>query len=154
MDYALYNDAIQSLAKDHSYAGTIDYPDCEATLDNPLCGDRVTVQIRLDGSRIADIRCQVRGCLLCKASSSLLASCVRGRTLAGLIELRDCLARALAAPTEQDAEFLPLHEVFRPVRKHRSRHSCVLLPYDGAVQALSGMGLQTEDPVITKHIQG
>ncbi|HEY3777930.1 MAG TPA: SUF system NifU family Fe-S cluster assembly protein [Rhizomicrobium sp.] len=49
---------------------------------NPLCGDRVTVYLKLDGDgRIADISFEGRGCAISQASASLMTNLVRGRTV-------------------------------------------------------------------------
>ena len=49
---------------------------------NPLCGDRVTVFLKLDGERIADIAFVGQGCAISKASASLMSEVVKGRTAA------------------------------------------------------------------------
>lgn len=144
MDDAVYNDSIKSLSNELKYAGQIDCPDCEATLNNPLCGDQVTIQMCTEDQHIVDFRHQVRGCMLCKASASLLASCARGMTLSDIVELRKSLTEAIR-PTSEEVVFQKSLEIFRPLRKHRSRHSCVLLPYDAAIQALSSPVLQAEN---------
>jgi nitrogen fixation NifU-like protein len=48
---------------------------------NPLCGDRLTVFVRLDGDRIADVSFQGSGCAISVASASLLTESVKGRTV-------------------------------------------------------------------------
>jgi nitrogen fixation NifU-like protein len=138
MDDVVYNDLIRSLSNELMYAGQIACPDCEATLNNPLCGDQVTIQMCIEDQHIADFRHQVRGCMLCKASTSLLASCAHGMTLRDIVELRKSLSEAIK-PTSEEVVFQACHEIFKPVRKHRSRHSCLLLPYDTAIQALSSL---------------
>jgi nitrogen fixation NifU-like protein len=57
-------------------------PDATATAvgHNPLCGDRVTVYVRLEEGRIADIGFQGSGCAISKASASLMTDAVKGRT--------------------------------------------------------------------------
>ncbi|HKZ98380.1 MAG TPA: SUF system NifU family Fe-S cluster assembly protein [Thermoplasmata archaeon] len=57
-------------------------PDATATAvgHNPLCGDRVTLYVRLQGGRIADIGFQGSGCAISKASASLMTDAVKGRT--------------------------------------------------------------------------
>jgi len=47
---------------------------------NPLCGDKVTVYLRLDDGRIADIAFQGSGCAISKASASLMTDAVKGKT--------------------------------------------------------------------------
>jgi nitrogen fixation NifU-like protein len=48
---------------------------------NPLCGDRLTLFVKLDGDRIADVSFQGSGCAISVASASLLTESVRGRTV-------------------------------------------------------------------------
>jgi nitrogen fixation NifU-like protein len=50
---------------------------------NPLCGDRVTVYLHLDGAdRIGDISFEGKGCAISQASASLMSDLVKGRTIA------------------------------------------------------------------------
>ncbi len=50
--------------------------------NNPLCGDRVTVYLRLDGDRIVDASFQGSGCAISKASASMMTDAVKGKTKA------------------------------------------------------------------------
>lgn len=58
-------------------------PDADRQADgfNPLCGDRLTLYVKLDGERIADVAFQGSGCAISVASASLLTESVRGRTV-------------------------------------------------------------------------
>lgn len=49
---------------------------------NPLCGDQVTVWVKVDGDRVADVSFQGQGCAISKASASLMTQAVKGKTLA------------------------------------------------------------------------
>ena len=51
-----------------------------ATGNNPLCGDRVEVYVRLDGGRIADASFVGQGCAISRASASMMTEALRGRT--------------------------------------------------------------------------
>jgi nitrogen fixation NifU-like protein len=55
---------------------------CIAHGDNPLCGDKVTVFLKLEDGRVADIGFQGRGCAISMASASLMTEMVKGKTLA------------------------------------------------------------------------
>src|SRR5882724_6803424 len=80
MSDQLYQEHIVALAKAKTGAGKLANPTKSARRDNPLCGDRVTIDVKLDGQgRIAEIAQQVRGCLLCQASASALASAAMPR---------------------------------------------------------------------------
>ena len=49
---------------------------------NPLCGDQVTVFLKVEGDVIADISFQGEGCAIAKASASMMTAAVKGKTLA------------------------------------------------------------------------
>lgn len=58
-------------------------PDADAHAEgfNPLCGDRLTLYVKLDGSTIRDVAFQGSGCAISVASASLLTECVKGKTV-------------------------------------------------------------------------
>jgi len=134
--FEMYNKKILALSKDQTLAGTFDKPDYESTLTNPLCGDRVRIQLHCDGNHITAVRYQARGCLLCKAACALFASNAQGMDRNDLLRLRLSLEASLKAPPGLDIPFPAGHEIFTVLRTHRNRHSCVLLPYVAAFEAL------------------
>jgi nitrogen fixation protein NifU and related proteins len=77
----------QSVILDHSRSprnfGALEGADAEATGNNPLCGDVVTVWVRMDGDRIAQVQFATpagTGCAISKASASLMTQAVAGKT--------------------------------------------------------------------------
>lgn len=139
MSEAIYQQAILDHARAAVGAGRLDEPDGKATVDNPLCGDRVTVEVRLDGDTIAAVAHQVRGCLLCEASASVLARHATGRPPEALRQA----AREFEAMIRSGAAVpagWPELEVFTPVRQARSRHECVLLPFQAVERAIADAG--------------
>jgi len=62
---------------------------------NPLCGDRLTLRLRMDGGRIADIRFDGQGCAISTASASLMTEAVKGLTRSQALELFDRVHRLL-----------------------------------------------------------
>ena len=135
MNDQLYQDRIVALAKAKTGAGKLSAPTKSARKDNPLCGDRVVIDVRLDGDgRIAEIAQQVRGCLLCQASASALASVAVGRDRAGIEAVRHDAEKAIGrADGQPDEPFA----AFAPVKAHKARHECVLLPIEALQDALS-----------------
>ena len=130
----LYQDRIVALAKAKTGAGKLASPTKSARRDNPLCGDRVVVDVKLDNGKIAEIAHQVRGCLLCQASASALASVAVGRNAAGIEKVRLDAERAIG---REEGEAAEPFAAFAPVRSHKSRHECVLLPFEALQSALS-----------------
>jgi len=135
MPDTLYHQAILEHAKAAIGAGKLDGATAEATVDNPLCGDRVTVSLSLDGDIVTAVGHDVRGCVLCHASASLLAQHGVGQSEDAIRKAADDLALMIrdGGPVP---EGWPDLETFEPVRAARSRHECVLLPFEAATRAL------------------
>ena len=107
----------------------IERPDLEASGLNPSCGDEVTLQLKLDGDRIADVAVLGRGCAVSTASGSMLAEVVRGRTLDEAREIAERFKEMMhgdEVPEEVDLGDL---EALTGVRKFPVRIKCALLPW-------------------------
>lgn len=138
-DDDLYQSAIVAVARTSEQYPRLEAPEHTCTIDNPLCGDRVTVDVRLgDDGTIAEVGQRVRGCLLCEASGVLIAKHAVGVAPGTLTPLRTELQSILRSPDEQEArdrlEALgapwDVLAIFLPVRDYKSRHECVLLPFE------------------------
>ncbi len=134
----LYNDAIIATARANHRAGRLATPDSSATCDNPLCGDRVTIDLALADGAIADLAQKTRGCLLTQAAASVLASRAQGLTGGAVQQARQAIARVLAGEPPDAA--WPELAMFAPVGAVRSRHECVLLPFDALAEAYRHKG--------------
>jgi nitrogen fixation NifU-like protein len=56
---------------------------------NPMCGDQLTVWLRIEGDRVADVSFQGSGCAISKASASLMTAAVKGKTREEAMSLFD-----------------------------------------------------------------
>jgi nitrogen fixation protein NifU and related proteins len=79
----------------------------------------------------------VRGCLLCQASAALLRRAAPGASFAEVAQARAAAAAVLTGAAPPDGAWADL-AAFTPVRAVRSRHTCVLLPFDALQAALVG----------------
>lgn len=144
MDDPLYRRELLRLAADATGAGRLPAPDASGAAHNPACGDRVTVELRLEGGRIAALAHQTQACVLTQASAALLAGAAAGQDRAGLTRLALGLKAMLAGGTPP----APAYGVFDGVADHPGRHACVLLPVEAALNALensdpAGAGTQS-----------
>lgn len=130
----LYQQALLDLAKAAHGAGTLASPDGAALRDSPLCGDRVRMQVALESGRIKAIAHEVKGCLLCRAAASLLGLHGPGLNAEEADALREQVAATLAGGDPPSG--WPELALFAPVRPHRNRHGCVLLPFETLCAAL------------------
>src|SRR5262245_54762522 len=76
----LYQEVIVDYSQRPRNFGQIPNASAKAEGNNPLCGDRVTIQLKLENDRIADIAFQGSGCAISTASASLLTECIKGKT--------------------------------------------------------------------------
>ncbi len=135
MTMDLYNRRIVEAAKRARERGRLADADVSVTRDNPLCGDRITLDLRFEGERIAALGLRVRGCLLTEAAATLLAERGVGATPRELWRAQEDLRRLLAG--EAGEPVWPELAMFRPVAAVKSRHECVLLPFEAAAEALA-----------------
>ncbi len=131
----IYHEAIKALATAATGHGTLASADGHALIDNPLCGDRVEMQVSLSDGRIAALAHQVKGCLLCRAAASIIGRCAPGaspdeieRVTLGVAEMLERQAPPPDGWQQLDA--------FAPVHGHRSRYTCVRLPFQALCAAL------------------
>jgi nitrogen fixation NifU-like protein len=115
---------------------------------NPLCGDRFTVYVTLDGDTIRDISFQGSGCAISKSSASMMTQSVKGKTLAEAEKIFErfhemVTGHAPAAGTESELGKLT---VFSGVSEFPVRVKCATLAWHTLNAALEGK----QDPVSTE----
>jgi nitrogen fixation protein NifU and related proteins len=83
----LYQDIILDHGRKPRNFHALAHPSHFAHGHNPLCGDRVTVYLAIDGDRTQDVSFEGRGCAISTASASLMTEVLKGKTLAEADEL-------------------------------------------------------------------
>ncbi|HEU4381904.1 MAG TPA: iron-sulfur cluster assembly scaffold protein [Anaeromyxobacteraceae bacterium] len=139
-DPDVYQGALLDLARQATGAGRLEAPDGSATLDNPLCGDRATFEVRVRAGRIEALAHRVRGCVLCQATASLLGREALGAGAAEVSGSRRAAAELLGEGRPPGPDAFPGLSSFAPVQAVPSRHRCVLLPFDALSAALAAAG--------------
>lgn len=129
---ALYDDLIMDHIRNARNFRVIEDADHSASGTNPLCGDELTVFVRLDGGdRIADVSYQCTCCGITMASASLMTGHVRGRSVEEVTAMARAF-RADASGTGNDA--IPPDAVVRTVleiaRQYPVRQRCAALPWE------------------------
>jgi nitrogen fixation protein NifU and related proteins len=77
----LYRENILEHYQNPSNYGTIDEPDITYEDTNPLCGDRIRIDVKVQDGKIAEIKFSGRGCAISQASASILTEMVDGEDL-------------------------------------------------------------------------
>jgi nitrogen fixation NifU-like protein len=96
---------------------------------NPLCGDRVTLYVKLEGDVISDMAFEGSGCAISKASASLMTDALKGRTLQDARALFVRFHRMVTTPTDQPVEDLGKLSALAGVREFPVRVKCASLAW-------------------------
>ena len=135
---ALYQDVI--LEHNRSPRNYRAMPDAnrEAQGHNPLCGDQVTVRLRVEDGRIQDAAFQGMGCAISRASASIMTAAIKGRTPEDAAELFQQFHRLVTGrPEAGNPETLGKLAVFSGVSAYPTRVKCASLPWHALKMALS-----------------
>jgi nitrogen fixation NifU-like protein len=137
VSHALYHEALVARARSDTGKGRLASPDASARLDNPLCGDRVTLDLTVKDGHIHAIGHEVRGCLLCEAAAATIAADLTGATPQDARAMITAVTALMREGTPLPADFADL-AIFTPVHHAKSRRDCVLLPFGALEKALAG----------------
>lgn len=113
----------------------------EAAGHNPLCGDQLSVTMKLDGDVIRDIGFQGQGCAISKASASLMTGAVKDKTRAEAEALFELVHKLVTeGPEGVDPEALGKLAVLSGVNEFPARVKCASLAWHTLRAALEGRG--------------
>ncbi len=146
------NDLYQEVILDHNRRPRNYGPLPDATHaakgHNPLCGDKLTLALKIEGDRITGVAFEGSGCAISKSSASLMTDAVKGRTIDEATELFDRFHQMVTTPIDQpvDEDKVGKLAVFAGVREFPARVKCASLPWHTLKAAL----IKTAEPVKTE----
>jgi len=143
----LYRDVIVDHNRKPRNFGKLDPADAHAEGHNPLCGDRLTLYVNLDGDRIREVTFEGSGCAISVASASMLTEAIRNKSRA---EVRALFDEIHALLTQQGADADPAHlgklAALSGVREFPARVKCASLCWHTLNAALE----RAAEPVTTE----
>lgn len=135
-------DLYQQLIVDHSRRPRnfrkLDPADRRLEGFNPLCGDRVTVYVNLEGDRIREASFEGSGCAISTASASLMTESLKGKTLAEVHRLFEAFHKLVTGGPAAPYGELGKLAAFAGVAAYPSRVKCATLPWHTLRAALAG----------------
>lgn len=135
----LYAKELLRWAADVSHAGHLPEPKRAATVNNAMCGDKVTIEFAVDPTHeITACRHDAKACVLTQASAAILAAKADGADAQAIAKVKAQVTAMLKEGAAPPTGKWSAYEIFAPVREHKSRHTCVLLPLEAAEKALNG----------------
>lgn len=145
---SMYQEIILDHYKNPHNRGLREPYDAEVRHVNPVCGDEVTLRVRLDGERVADVSYESQGCSISQASASVLTDLVVGKTVADAMAVHDEFVRLMQSrgAGEPDEDVLEDAVAFAGVSKYPARVKCALLGWmawkDATAKAVPSGGSQ------------
>jgi nitrogen fixation NifU-like protein len=138
-------DLYQEIILDHGRRprnfGSLPTANRRAEGDNPLCGDRVTVYLEVEGNRVRDIAFEGSGCAISTASASLMTDALKGRTVEEARGLFHGFHELVTHGGGEGSPDLDKLAVFTGVREYPMRVKCATLAWHALMAALDGQDL-------------
>ncbi|WP_284747200.1 Fe-S cluster assembly sulfur transfer protein SufU [Amycolatopsis sp. RTGN1] len=141
---SMYQEIILDHYKNPHGRGLRDPFDAESFQVNPTCGDEVTLRVKVDNGKVADVSYDGQGCSISQASTSVLTDLVVGHTLEEAFTTMDAFVELMQGKgkIEPDEDVLEDGIAFAGVAKYPARVKCALLGWmafkDAVARTTSG----------------
>ena len=146
----LYRDVILDHNRRPRNFGVLEPADASVEGFNPMCGDRLTVRLKMDQDKISDIRFEGQGCAISTASASLMTEAVKGRTRIEALRLFDRIHELLTDDAAPAADGLGKLAALSGVRAYPARVKCASLCWHTLASALRSSDPQVLPTVSTE----
>ena len=139
----MYQEIILDHYRKPHRAGLREPFDAESFQINPTCGDEITLRVRLDGEKVAEVSHETLGCSISQASASVLTDLVVGRSVADSLKVLAAFQEMAQGrgQVEPDEEVLEDGIAFAGVAKFPARIKCALLSWMAFKDAAARAGV-------------
>jgi nitrogen fixation NifU-like protein len=140
----LYREVILDHYRSPRNRGHLDSPDATAQGVNPLCGDEITIELRIDSDTVTDVAIDGQGCSISQASASMMTDAIKGKTRQEIEALTKTFRDMMSLDGEADVGLDPDRpgavlgdlEALQGVRKYPVRIKCASLGWNVLLEAL------------------
>ena len=146
----LYRDVILDHNRRPRNFGSLESADASVEGFNPLCGDRLTLRLKLSDDTISDIRFEGQGCAISTASASLMTEAVKGKRREEALELFERVHQLLTDDAAPEPSELGKLAALSGVREYPARVKCASLCWHTLASALKAADLKSLPPVSTE----
>lgn len=134
---SLYQELILDHYRRPRNKGALEHPTHSVALTNPLCGDEIDLQLRVEGDVIKDVRFIGRGCSISQASASMMTQVLKEKPVAEALALAERMS-AMIHGDEAAAKDKAMGDLraLAGVSKFPVRVKCALLPWNALAEAV------------------
>lgn len=139
----LYQEVILDHSRNPRHFGRLENASHNARGRNPLCGDDITIYLKVTGNLISDISFEGSGCAISTSSASLMSEALKGKTLEEVKAIFDDFHKMVTGDPSQEAEVSPQMgklAVMAGVREFPIRVKCATLGWHALMAALAESG--------------
>ena len=136
----LYQEVILDHGRRPRNCGRLDPPCRQADGHNPLCGDKLTIYLKLEDGLVRDVKFEGSGCAIFTASTSLLTEAIKGKSEEDARKMIERFVAMATTPSDEEAptEGLGKLGIFSGVREFPSRVKCATLAWHTLENAMNG----------------
>jgi nitrogen fixation NifU-like protein len=146
----LYRDVILDHNRQPRNFGALEPADASVEGFNPMCGDHLTLRLRLNQDTISDIRFEGQGCAISTASASLMTEAVKGKSRSEALKLFERVHQLLTDDAAPPADELGKLAALSGVREYPARVKCASLCWHTLASALKSADLKSLPAVSTE----
>ena len=146
----LYRDVILDHNRRPRNFGILESADASVEGFNPMCGDHLTLRLKLNDDTISDIRFEGQGCAISTASASLMTEAVKGKSRGEALDLFERVHQLLTDDAAPPAEELGKLAALSGVREYPARVKCASLCWHTLASALKAADLKSLPAVSTE----
>ena len=146
----LYRDVILDHNRQPRNFGGLEAADTSVEGFNPMCGDHLTLRLKLNDDTISDIRFEGQGCAISTASASLMTEAVKGKSRDEALDLFDRVHQLLTDDAAPPADALGKLAALSGVREYPARVKCASLCWHTLASALKSADLKSLPAVSTE----
>lgn len=134
----LYQELILDHHRHPRCNGSLDKPDAQSNIFNPLCGDEIIVALRSDSKVIEEIRFTGHGCSISQASASMMSELCKGKTVEEVKKLGDTFTSMMTGERKaSDHPELGDAISLEGVQQFPARIRCAMLAWEALQQCLA-----------------
>ncbi|AJH77005.1 MULTISPECIES: Fe-S cluster assembly sulfur transfer protein SufU [Heyndrickxia] len=126
---ALYRSVIMDHYKNPRNRGSLEDGSLTVDMNNPTCGDRIHLTMKVEGGLIRDAKFTGEGCSISMASASMMTQAVKGKTVDEALKLSHIFSEMVQGKDYEESEDLGDIEALHGVSKFPARIKCATLAW-------------------------
>lgn len=135
----LYRQVIMDHYKNPRNKGVLEDDSLTINMNNPTCGDRIQLTLKLDGEKVVDAKFEGEGCSISMSSASMMTQAIKGKNIEEALKLSEIFSQIMQGKDYEDDIDLGDIEALQGVAKFPARIKCATLAWKAMEK-----GLKTE----------